>query len=719
MIKIIKRQRLNIMGKTGSAFPGDLFQRRTGRPRAVLALAGMAVSFLLAACGSNKASTGNTNPPPVTNVTLSPSSATVNTGATRQFTASVSGSTDQSVVWEVDGTVGGNFVRGWISRGGVYIAPNTVPNPPTVTITAISMADASKTGSATVTIQTGSAVSVAISETVSPVIVPTFGSHTFTATVAGNSNTAVTWMVNTVVGGTAVTGTISGAGVYSAPHSAPVSTAANNDGQATDVIITARSQADATASDSVVVLAVPPQQGRYSEPIPLGTSGGNSHDRSSSGANTLCCGGTLGALVSRGGKLYILSNNHVLARTDIASIGDTIVQPALVDNDCTVSGANVVATLAQFFNLETGTSPHVDAGLAEIQPGAADPLGTIVQLGGTTNGDQPTDGTPNPGPGVAPTIGQAVAKSGSATGLTCGVILAINLSVSVEYQKGCGTGSTFTTVFQNQIDIPGVGFSASGDSGSLIVTQNTADPVGLLFGGSDSDTVANPVANVLSQLADPVTKEVPVFAGDTAAGPHPVAACSLPLPQAAAGLSLTAEVSEATAGLVRRATSARDAHLSELLALAGVQAVGVGASCDNPQEPAVLLFVKRGQPKHAFPSLVGGVRTRIVEGSFEVPAGPLSAASSTAWDHEAGAPLFIQAVEPAEVERARAVHAVHGDELLTRRGVQGVGVASSLDSPGEAALVIFVIRGMKRDPIPPVIDGLRTRIRETDRFRAR
>jgi len=51
-------------------------------------------------------------------------------------------------------------------------------------------------------------------------------------------------------------------------------------------------------------------------------------------------------------------------------------------------------------------------------------------------------------------------------------------------------------------------------------------------------------------------------------------------------------------------------------------------------------------------------------------------------------------------------------------GVQGVGVTSSVDSPGEAALMIFVIRGVTRAPIPAVIDGLRTRVRESSRFRA-
>ena len=55
---------------------------------------------------------------------------------------------------------------------------------------------------------------------------------------------------------------------------------------------------------------------------------------------------------------------------------------------------------------------------------------------------------------------------------------------------------------------------------------------------------------------------------------------------------------------------------------------------------------------------------------------------------------------------------------MKKAGVQGVGIGSSADAPGEAALVIFLLRGVPHDPIPPVIDGLRTRVRESSRFRA-
>jgi hypothetical protein len=675
--------------------------------------------FLAGSCGGSSSDGGTTPPPSTPDVTLTPSSVTLARGATQQFSASVSGEDDQTVQWQVSGTYGGDAVHGRISMGGVYIAPTTVPSPPTVTVKAVSLVDPTKSGTATVIITTGSAVSVVIAGGGAPLSVPTFGSYAFSATVTGTSNTALTWKVNGVTGGSATAGTISLTGVYYAPHSAPVSTRANNDGQVTDVIVTAVSQADATASDSVIVIPTPPQQSHFPMPVLLGTSGGNSKDKSTSGGYTFCCGGTLGALVTRGGLLYVLSNNHVMARSDLGVAGDPIIQPALVDNNCTAAGTNTVATLSDYFNLEDDPLPNVDAALAEIEPGGVDLLGTIVQLGGTTNGDQPTDGTPNPGPGIVPAIGRLVAKSGSSTGLTCAPVLAINATTNVQYQKGCNTGSTYTCNFTNQIDVGGVGFSALGDSGSLIVTQDTADPVGLLFAGSDSDTLANPVAVIITQLADKTSGDTFLFVGDGSVGPHPVAACSIPMPTSSPAEAASSEMSTLSASALQTASAARDAHAAELGGLPGVRALGVGPSFDDPGTPAVVLFVTKGQSRASFPAQVDGVRTRIVEVEGAAPSGLLSEAESSAFERTGEPKRIAYPVSEAEVQRARKVQVAREADLMSRGGVQGVGIGSSLDSPGEAALIIFVIRGVERDPIPPVIDGLRTRIRESSRFRAR
>jgi hypothetical protein len=674
------------------------------------------LAILAAACGASS-DNGGTTPPPASKITIAPGSATVSAGATQRFTSTVSGATDQNVSWKVNGVRGGSVTYGLISLEGVYIAPTTVPNPAAVTITATALADATKSGTATVTVQTGPSVHVVVAGSGSRVTVPTFGSRQFSAAVTGTSNPAVTWMVNGTTGGSAATGTITPAGLYYAPHSAPVSMSANYEDKTTEVLVTAVSQADGTASDSVLVVPTPIQRAHFPAPIPLGTSGGNAQDLSSANGTTYCCSGTIGSLVSRGGKLYILSNNHVLARSDLAAVGENIIQPGLVGNNCTALGTVTAGYLSQYFNLEDDPRPNVDAALAEIVTGAVDPLGTIVQLGGTAIGGQPTDGTPNPGPGVAPTIGRLVAKSGAATGLTCGSILAIDTTIYVEYQKGCNAGSTYVCDFTDQIEIADMGFSAEGDSGSLIVTQDTADPVGLLFAGTSSDTVANPVSVLMQQLADKDTGEQFVFAGDGAVGPHPVAACSIAQPTTAQAFGLDGFVLSAEDR--RAATEVRDVHAGELLGHPEILALGVGLSYDHPGRPAVLFFVGRGEPRGVLPASVDGVPTRIVEVDSARSRGILTAGESDLAERAGDRPRFVSPVSGSEVERARVVHRARAAGLMKQRGVQGVGISSSVDAPGEAALIVFVLKGAPRDPIPPVIDGLRTRVRETARFRAK
>jgi hypothetical protein len=635
-------------------------------------------------------------------------------GATQAFSATVGGVTDQSVFWSIVGAAPetGDSTHGFIDNAGVYIAPTSVPSPATITVKATSGAEATKSGTASVTIQAGSSVSV----TVAPanISVSTFGSQQFSAAVNGTQNTAVTWKVNGTTGGNKNTGTVSVAGLFSAPNSVPVLTTGNNSGQTSQVVLTAVSQADATASDSVLVTILPPQQNAQAFPTPLGVSGGNVKDTSTSGGTTVCCGGTLGSLVSRGGKQFILSNNHVLAESDSGTIRDAIVQPGLIDNNCAVPPT--VASLSQFFNMENGLAPKIDAAIAQVGIGTVDPLGTIVQLGGVNNGNQPTDGPPHGGSGVAATIGRAVAKSGRSTGLTCSVIFATGVSTSVEYQKGCGTGSTFSVTFTDEVDITNGGFSAEGDSGSLVVTQDTADAVGLLFAGSDQDTVANPIADVLNGLADPSNaSSKPVFVANAA---HPVAACSLPGPQSAMAARLALSRVVASSDALQAATGTLNLHAAEILAHPEVLAAGVGASFDNPAEPAILLFVNKGQTRANLPARIEGIRTRIVEGEAFERRGAVSVEESAALEQSAAPAQIVYPISDAEVARAKVVHTTHADEWMKKPGVQGVGIGSSVDSPGEAALVIFLIRGAAHDAIPPVIDGVRTRVRESSRFRA-
>jgi len=551
----------------------------------------------------------------------------------------------------------------------------------------------------------GSSGSQQITVTIKPTstVVTVNQSVPFTDIVTGTTNTAVNWEVNGVAGGTATTGTISASGVYAAPAQVP---------SPAMVTVTVALQADATkfASAAITVEARTPNQAAQSLPIILGTTGGNANDSSTSGNTTSCCGGTLGSLVQRNGIFYILSNNHVLARSDSASLGENIIQPGLVDTNCNPNSASVVAHLSQFTRLETAGT-NVDAAIAQINPGAVDTSGTILSLGSAAAGNVPNPGPPHAGTGMAASMGLSVAKSGRTTGLTCSTVGAIGISTKVQYQTGCGTGTTFSVTYQNQVSVTGGTFSGQGDSGSLIVSQGTADPVALLYAGSDTDTVGNPVHDVLTAMADSLGNK-PVFVGSALT--HQVIGCtpgfSAAKMTAQSGLAVQAQS-------LAPAVAARDLHANQLLANPYVQAVGVGTSIDHPGEPVVLLVVDPGQPRTELPAMLEGIRTRIVQGGTETPRGVLDEAQSA--QLAPSEEIFsVSSLSTDQVMHAKAVHAAHVDEWMKKPGVQGFGITSSADAPGEAALMIFLVRGVAHGPIPPVIDGLRTRIRESSPFRA-
>ena len=306
----------------------------------------------------------------------------------------------------------------------------------------------------------------------------------------------------------------------------------------------------------------------------FGVSGGNVNDRS----RVFCCSGTLGALVADGnGNLYILSNNHVMARTNQAVAGEDISQPGLVDNGCRV--AEIVGDLSAYPLLG---SSNVDAAIAQLRPGAMSATGEILDIG------VPATTT------AAPVVGLAVAKSGRTTGLTQGTIGAMNATVRVQYQEGCGRGRKFFITYTNQVVISGTGFSAGGDSGSLIVTNDAQhNPVGLLFAGSSTTTIANPIDEVLSRvgaaLGSPVSFDLPGTGGGRPGG---------------ANSSLGPDE-------IARGTRAKDAHAAALLSDPSVLGVGVGEDPDAPGRAVLVVYVQRGG-RVAIARELNGVRTRVV-----------------------------------------------------------------------------------------------------------
>jgi len=85
-------------------------------------------------------------------ITISPTATTVRVSRTRQFSATVQNSSNQSAIWKVNGITGGNSVVGTITTSGAYRAPGSVPKPAVVTVSATAVADLTQTATASVTI---------------------------------------------------------------------------------------------------------------------------------------------------------------------------------------------------------------------------------------------------------------------------------------------------------------------------------------------------------------------------------------------------------------------------------------------------------------------------------------------------------------------------------------------------------------------------------------
>ena len=170
---------------------------------------------------------------PAVAVNVTPPTATIFASQTQQYSATVTGSGNTAVTWSISPSNVGS-----ISVNGLYTAPALIPATQTVTITATSQADFSKSASATVTLQP-------VSLTVAPGTANVYRSQTqqFAATVNGTTNSSVTWIITP-----SNVGSISAAGVYTAPASIPASAT---------VTITATSVADNTKNASATVTLQP------------------------------------------------------------------------------------------------------------------------------------------------------------------------------------------------------------------------------------------------------------------------------------------------------------------------------------------------------------------------------------------------------------------------------------------------------------------------------
>ena len=217
----------------------------------------------------------------------------------------------------------------------------------------------------------------------------------------------------------------------------------------------------------------------FPRPVPIGVSTGQVD----------VTAGTIAARVVSGSDVFALSNNHVYANKNAAKLGDHILQPGKVDGG--VNPTDAIGTLHDFEPIKfcapfpTCPANRIDAAIAAT---------TTENLGNST----PSNGYGTPrNETMAARLGMEVQKYGRTTGHTTGKISGINAIMNVGFRDG-------TARFTGQIMITKSGFSGPGDSGSLIVSGGSGDdgrrPVALLFAGSETSTIANPIDLVLKRF---------------------------------------------------------------------------------------------------------------------------------------------------------------------------------------------------------------------------
>jgi len=568
----------------------------------------------------------------------------------------------------------------------------------------------------------GSSTPITVSITTDVSNIETFQTVQFAAAVTGTSNTAVTWQLSCNTTPAAVCGTMSASGMYVAPNTVPTLATTSSTDPA-QLIVTAISQADSNASASTGVFTVDSLNMQpLTAPVQLGSSGSNANAICGSGASEFCFGGTLGSLLTNNATppaLVILSNNHVLGLSDGGAVGQEVTQPGVIETNCSLTGTINVATVTNILNLQTQPIPAfpVDVTTAQITSGQVDTTGNILELGALNGSNVPQPAPPAGGSGITTAAGKLLAKSGRTTGLTCAAVDSIDTSmdIPVGYSIGCATATSFTVTYNDEVVVGnmtnGQNFIGDGDSGSLAVDEATAQPVALMFAGSDTDAVGNPVADVLNALHTS-TGHTYSFVGGAQ---HTVPGCSLPglssvkvTPQSAAALPT---------GTAQRGQAAAASYSTQIMNTPGVSAYGGGGSLDAPNEPAVLMFVSPGASHAGIPSTIDGVRTRLIESNSASARGALSTQQSAQLASESTQAQAIE-VSDAAIAQTKSIKEQHVTELMSDPAVVGVGVSSSLDSPGDPALMIYVLKGKAHRAIPASIDGVRTRVKETSPFRA-
>ncbi len=694
------------------------------------------LAMLLAGCGGSGYSANPSN----ATLSIGPSTTTIDTNTQVQFTAMMpNGTPAANVHWVVlSGQNNSQIGQGTIDANGLYTPPvglsqdsvqvkiqanlpNAAFSPVTAVVTVtpgfiqtITPQTATLSGGSTLQLNAAiaeiGAGSVNWSLSTSPTSLTPPGSGSGALGGANCTRTSIN-SANPSFTGCTITYTAPSGSVPTAPLYAIASIAANS-----GTVSSARLLLNNSGLNTSPLV----NQAAQSGAVQMGTSGGNNNDVDvdpATGQIVDCASGTLGALVSdQSGNYYMLSNNHVLAESDQASLGNSIIQPGLVDTGCTqlasgVSGIRAIGTLQYYVPL-INASTNSDAALAVTSSASVDTSGAILGLGASGGGTNPIAAAA-PAAGTGETLNAAslntihVAKSSRTTGLTCSTVDTINASIKVSYYRDAASTQFYTAkTFTNQIGMPGNYFSDSGDSGALIVDSANAQPVALFYAGSAGrgstmgESFANPIGNVLSDLSQFSSAPAGTSFSIVGGAPHPVNCLNYDQNTAS-----PSNASVPAALLSSARTVAREKGASLIDPGKGVLGVGAGSSLDHPGRPAILVYVDSNHASPVvIPQLIGGLRTRVVPTTASAYAGAVTPNATVP-------PPGIH-LSAATLEAASAVQRQLSGRLMSDPAFFGVGVTQSQDNPAEAALMVFVDKTRVPRQQPATAGGLRIRYRQ-------
>jgi hypothetical protein len=698
----------------------------------VVAAAVAPALLVLAGCGAGPVAADSSN----ASFSISPGTDIIDTNCTgcnstsasgasvEQFTATLSSGGTAAVLWSVSGG-DGNSGPGTITPSGQYTPPSYLTNDRALVLVTAKL-NSTTTATAVLTVTPG------FQQPLTPenAAIGANGQLTITGYIAeAGGYTSINYALsNSATGSTGGQGSLGATNCTRSAESftyctvtytAPATVTATGATYIVGTVGTSSSKAATAVLLNTQGVSSSPatHQAQSSTPVALGSSGGNNNDYDAQGNQVAdCCGGTLGSLIQdSSGHQYLLSNNHVLARSDHGSVGDTIIQPGLIDNNCTPNGdgpgTTRVGSLTGWLALSSSAT-NADAAIAQVDFGAVSTAGSILELGvrqaDGSLGAAPPGISSTGGKGEAASLNLVVAKSGRTTGLTCASVSALDLDMTVDYYLDCAeTKPYLTKAYTNQIAISGNQFSDAGDSGSLVVDAANAEPVGLYFtGGADangvSQAVASPAPDVLSELSAQVgsgTSYTYVGSAD-----HPVSCLNYGDNTVAAAQARM--LSDAEIGRVQDALSQARMLVNPS---AGILGVGTGKSSDHPGEGAVTIYVDETMNVSA-PAMVDGVRTLVVPTNARAVA--FGSAPQTAFESAVISALSAAVLNPAVAVKQQIAHGL----MQQNPAFFGVGVGQSLDNPKEAALVIYVDRKRVPAQLPATIEGLRTRYLVMDRL---